>query len=168
MYENTAQSRGDYQYFTEHLYDVSTTLLHNTFLNTMYVHIDRKSRYHQCSSESQELSSRHFRPSSVVCTFRAVTCSLCGVCDVLFRYIIDGRERETRTRPIGLKSTEQRELYYRDGSVYSVRQITNHTVRRQHCSCITMRAITITVWVSRDDKVGCRLGGECACLCLSA
>ncbi len=49
-------------------------VLHNLFYFT-----DRKSRYDQCSSESQELSTRYFRPSSVVCSFRVVTCSLCGV-----------------------------------------------------------------------------------------
>ncbi len=41
--------------------------------------VDRKLRYHQCSSESQELSTRYLRPSSLVCSSRVVTWSLYGV-----------------------------------------------------------------------------------------
>ena len=54
--------------------------------------IDRKARYHQCSNESQELSTRYFRPSSVVCSFRVVMCSLCGVSvkAVVYQVVIPG------------------------------------------------------------------------------
>ncbi len=47
--------------------------------NQQICHIDRKSRHHQCSSESQELSTQYFRLSSVVCSLRVIMCSLCGV-----------------------------------------------------------------------------------------
>ncbi len=75
--------------------------------------VDRKSRYHQCSSESPELSTRYVWPSSVVCSFRVVTCSLCGVCHMTTK--VDCRPGES------VPASVQRWIFFRnpDGLCYA-------------------------------------------------